>query len=165
MNQNWRCIFPKKLLLRAYSTLKHSLSTTVLVAFHPRFQIKVPQMTIHSDLLQLKQLNSMEILIYFIFKTIKCDRSTWPARRKVDRSTRKSVRTLSVDRPLFWLFRALPVEKFTVIRVSFLTLRLERQFYDNSYLPYSSPKRFFALVLLRFNSKSKYSRLSSTRRD
>ena len=55
-------------------------------------------MTIHSDLLQL---NSMEILIYFIFKTIKCDRSTWPARRKVDRSTPKSVRTLSVDRPLF----------------------------------------------------------------
>ena len=62
-------------------------------------------MTIHSDLLQLKQLISMEILIYFIFKTIKCDRSTWPARRKVDRSTPKSVRTLSVDRPLF---RALP---------------------------------------------------------
>ena len=30
-------------------------------------------MTIHSDLLQLKQLHSMEILIYFIFKTIK-----WP---------------------------------------------------------------------------------------
>ena len=28
MNQNWRYIFPKKLLLRAYSTLKHSLSTT-----------------------------------------------------------------------------------------------------------------------------------------
>ena len=46
MNQNWRYIFPKKLLLRAYSTLKHSLSTTVLVAFHPEFQIKVPQMTI-----------------------------------------------------------------------------------------------------------------------
>ena len=62
-------------------------------------------MTIHSDLLQLKQLNSMEISIYFIFKTIKCDRSTWPARRKVDRSTPNSVRTLSVDRPLF---RALP---------------------------------------------------------
>ena len=58
-------------------------------------------MTIHSDLLQLKQLNSMEILIYFILKTIKCDRSTWPARRKVDRSTPKSVRTLSVDRPWF----------------------------------------------------------------
>ena len=58
-------------------------------------------MTINSDLLQLKQLNGMEILIYFIFKTIKCDRSTWPARRKVDRSTPKSVRTLSVDRPLF----------------------------------------------------------------
>ena len=76
MNQNWRYIFPKKLLLRAYSTLKHSLSTTVLVAFHPGFQIKVPQMTIHIDLLQLKELNSMEILIYFIFKTIRCDRST-----------------------------------------------------------------------------------------
>ena len=58
-------------------------------------------MTIHSDLLQVKQLNSMEISIYFIFKTIKCDRSTWPARWKVDRSTPKSVRTLSVDRPLF----------------------------------------------------------------
>ena len=28
MNKNWRCTFPKKLLLRAYSTLKHSLSTT-----------------------------------------------------------------------------------------------------------------------------------------
>ena len=28
MNQNWCYIFPKKLLLRAYSTLKHSLSTT-----------------------------------------------------------------------------------------------------------------------------------------
>ena len=28
MNQNWHYIFPKKLLLRAYSTLKHSLSTT-----------------------------------------------------------------------------------------------------------------------------------------
>ena len=76
MNQNWRYIFPKNLLLRAYSTLKHSLSTTVLVAFHPGFEIKVPQMTVHGDLLQLKQLNSMEILIYFIFKTIKCDRST-----------------------------------------------------------------------------------------
>ena len=76
MNQNWRYIFPKKLLLRAlYSTLKHTLSTTVLVAFHSGFQIKVPQMTIQSDLLQLKQLNGMEILIYFIFKTIKCDRS------------------------------------------------------------------------------------------
>ena len=61
---------------RAYSTLKHSLSTTVLVAFHPGFQIKVPQMTIQSNLLQLEQLNSMEILVYFIFKTIKCDRST-----------------------------------------------------------------------------------------
>ena len=73
MNQNWRYIFPKKLFLRAYSTLKHSLSTTVLVAFHPGFHIKVPQMTIPSDLLQL---NSMEILIYFIFRTIKCDRST-----------------------------------------------------------------------------------------
>ena len=47
----------------------------VLVAFHPGFQVEVPQMTIHSDLLQLKQLNSMEILIYFIFKTIKCDQS------------------------------------------------------------------------------------------
>ena len=52
------------------------LYTTVLVAFHPGFQIKVPQMTIHIDLLQLKQLNSMEILLYFVFKTIKCDRST-----------------------------------------------------------------------------------------
>ena len=30
MNQNWRYIFPKKLLLRAYSTLKHSLSTTTV---------------------------------------------------------------------------------------------------------------------------------------
>ena len=77
------------------------LYTTVLVAFHPGFQIKVPQMTIHIDLLQLKQLNSMEILLYFVFKTIKCDRSTWLARRKVDQSTPKSVRTLSVDRPLF----------------------------------------------------------------
>ena len=28
MNQNWHYIFPKKLLLRAYSTFKHSLSTT-----------------------------------------------------------------------------------------------------------------------------------------
>ena len=28
MNQNWHYIFPKKLLLRAYSTLKHSLSST-----------------------------------------------------------------------------------------------------------------------------------------
>ena len=27
MNQNWGYIFPKKLLLRAYSSLKHSLST------------------------------------------------------------------------------------------------------------------------------------------
>ena len=43
---------------------------------HSKCLLKVPQMTIHSDLLQLKQLNSMEILIYFIFKTIKCDRST-----------------------------------------------------------------------------------------
>ena len=25
MNQNWHYVFPKKLLLRAYSTLKHSL--------------------------------------------------------------------------------------------------------------------------------------------
>ena len=63
MNQNWHYTFPKKLLLKVYSSLKHSLSTTVLVAFHPGFQIKVPQMTIHSDLLQLKQRNSMEILI------------------------------------------------------------------------------------------------------
>ena len=39
----------------------------VLVPFHPGFQIKVPQMTIHSDLLQLKQLNSMEILIIISF--------------------------------------------------------------------------------------------------
>ena len=37
-----RTIYPKKFLLRAYSSLKHSLSTTVLVAFHPGFQIKVP---------------------------------------------------------------------------------------------------------------------------
>ena len=29
------------------------------------------------------------------------DRSTWPARRKFDRSNPQSVRTLSVDRPLF----------------------------------------------------------------
>ena len=28
MNQNWHYIFPKKLLLRAYGTLKHSLSST-----------------------------------------------------------------------------------------------------------------------------------------
>ena len=28
MNQNWHYIFPKKSLLRAYSILKHSLSTT-----------------------------------------------------------------------------------------------------------------------------------------
>ena len=28
MNQNWRYTFPKKFLLRAYSTLKHSYSTT-----------------------------------------------------------------------------------------------------------------------------------------
>ena len=28
MNQNWHYIFPKKLLLKAYSTLKHSLSST-----------------------------------------------------------------------------------------------------------------------------------------
>ena len=78
-----------------------------LLQFHPGFQIKVPQMTIHSDLLhvQLKQLNSMEIFLYFIFKTIKCDRSTWLAGWKVDQSPPKSVRTLSVDRPLF---RALP---------------------------------------------------------
>ena len=30
------------------------------------------------------------------------DRSTWPARQKVDWSTLQSVQTLSVDRPLFW---------------------------------------------------------------
>ena len=63
---------------------------------------------LHSNLLhtdnKLKQLNSMEILIYFIFNTIKFDRSQWLARRKVDWSTPQSVRTLSVDRPLkcFW---------------------------------------------------------------
>ena len=39
----------------------------VLVAFHPGFLIKFWQMTIHSDLLQLKQLNSMEILIIISF--------------------------------------------------------------------------------------------------
>ena len=72
------------------------------------FQIKVPQMTIHSDLLQLKQLNSMEMLLYFIFKTIKCDRSTWPARQKVDESTPKSVWTLSIDRPLFRALHDIP---------------------------------------------------------
>ena len=43
-------------------------------------------MTIHSDLLQLKQLNSMEILLYFIFKTIKCDWSTFHLASRVDRS-------------------------------------------------------------------------------
>ena len=37
----------------------------------------------------------------FIFNTIDWDQSTWPARRKVDWSTPQSVRTLSVDRPLF----------------------------------------------------------------
>ena len=37
------CHFKRKVYNRAYSTLKHSLSTTVLVAFHPGFQIKVPQ--------------------------------------------------------------------------------------------------------------------------
>ena len=36
---------------------------------------------------QRKQLNSMEILIYFIVNTVECDRSTWLARRKVDRSS------------------------------------------------------------------------------
>ena len=46
-------------------------------------------------------LNSIEILIYFIFNTIECDRSTWLARWKVDRSTPQSVWTLSVDQPLF----------------------------------------------------------------
>ena len=63
---------------------------------------------IHSDSLhtclikQLKQLNSVEILIYFIFNMIQCRyRSTWLARWKVDRSTPQSDRTLSVDWPLF----------------------------------------------------------------
>ena len=42
----------------------------------------------------------MEILIDFIFNTIECDRTTWLARWKVDRSTPQSVRTLSVDRAL-----------------------------------------------------------------
>ena len=87
----------------------------VLVAFHPGFQITVPQMTLHTELLQLEQLNSREILIYFIFKTIKCDRSSWPERWKVDRSTPKSVRTLSVDRPLFW---ALTVTIYTTTEIS-----------------------------------------------
>ena len=79
----------------------------VLVAFHPQFLIKVRQMTIHSDLLQLKQLHSKEILIYSFSKQSN-DGSTWPARWKADRSTSKSVRTLSVDRLLFW---ALHIQK------------------------------------------------------
>lgn len=43
----------------------------------------------------------MEILVYFIFNTIKWDRSTWPARRKVDRSPSQSAWKLSVNQPLF----------------------------------------------------------------
>ena len=35
------------------------------------------------------------------FNLLECDLSTWPARRKFDRSTSQSVQTLSVDRPLF----------------------------------------------------------------
>ena len=70
--------------------------------FSPR--ISDQSSSLHSNLLhtdnKLKQLNSMEILIYFIFNTIKFDRSPWLARRKVDWSTPKSGWTLSVDQLL-----------------------------------------------------------------
>ena len=40
MNQNWCYIFPKKLLLRASSTIKHSLSTTK-VNYRSKMKISV----------------------------------------------------------------------------------------------------------------------------
>ena len=59
--------------------------------------------SLHTDN-KLKQVNSIEIFIYFIFKMIKFDCSTWPAWQKVDWSTPQSVWTLYIDQLLkfFW---------------------------------------------------------------
>ena len=75
----------------------------VLVALQPRFQIKVQQYTVRHYIVwyQMKQLNSMETLFFFIFNMIKCDSATWLARQKVDQSNPQSVWALSVDLPLF----------------------------------------------------------------
>lgn len=81
----------------------------VLVALQPRFQIKVQQYTVRHYIVwyQMKQLNSMETLFFFIFNMIKCDSATWLARQKVDQSNPQSVWALSVDLPLF---QALPLD-------------------------------------------------------
>lgn len=81
----------------------------VLVALQPRFQIKVQQYTVRRYMVwyQMKQLNSMETLFFFIFNMIICDSATWLARQKVDQSNPQSVWALSVDLPLF---QALPLD-------------------------------------------------------
>lgn len=81
----------------------------VLVALQPRFQIKVQQYTVRRYIVwyQMKQLNSMETLFFFIFNMIICDSATWLARQKVDQSNPQSVWALSVDLPLF---QALPLD-------------------------------------------------------
>jgi len=70
----------------------------VLVAFHPGFQIKVPQYTATHYIMITAEITEWHgNFIYYIFNRIKSDRSTWPARRKVDRSTPQSVQTLCVE--------------------------------------------------------------------
>ena len=93
----------------AWTLMSVELYTTVLVAFHPGFSSKFHNYTqwLTTYWCQLKQLNSMEILIYFIFYTIGWVWSTWQARRKVDRSTPAAVRTLSVNHLLFYLLSKL----------------------------------------------------------
>ena len=71
------------------------------------------------DKQQLKQLNSRSLKFISFSTRLNFDRSTWPARRKFERSNPQSVRTLSVDRPLF---RALPNRLYKVKR--YLTIQM-----------------------------------------
>ena len=72
-------------------------------AFAGRDERQAPLKMLAWDSTEIIILNSKEILIYFNFNMIECDRSKWLAKRKVDRSTpqMQSVWTLFVDQPLY----------------------------------------------------------------
>ena len=63
----------------------------------------------------------------------KDDRSKWPARREFDRSSPRSGRTLSVDRPLFWALLLLPsstkreIRQFHVVVVQRLQRNVQKK--------------------------------------
>ena len=80
---------------------------------------------------------------YFKRFASKNDRSKWPARWEFDRSSPRSGRTLSVDRPLFWaLWKRLNIHYHTI----FSFISAVRLMWRSTFVP---GKRFWSLRFIR----------------